>query len=125
DSLALLEFGWEHNSVKDADKLLIEQDSTDGIWAEGAAFIAHPPAGKWMIAIGEWLFGATPFGWRFMPALIGTLSVLILCRVGRRMTGSTLLGCAAGLLLAVDGLAFVTSRTALLDIFVMFWILAA
>lgn len=125
DSLALLEFGWEHNSVKDADKLLIEQDSTDGIWAEGAAFIAHPPAGKWMIAIGEWLFGATPFGWRFMPALIGTLSVLILCRVGRRMTGSTLLGCAAGLLLAVDGLAFVTSRTALLDIFVMFWILTA
>ncbi|WP_233358943.1 dolichyl-phosphate-mannose--protein mannosyltransferase [Thermomonospora amylolytica] len=125
DSLALLEFGWEHNAVKDADRMLIEQGPNADIWGEGPAFIAHPPAGKWMIAVGEWLFQATPFGWRFMPALIGTLSVLILCRVGRRMTGSTLLGCAAGFLLAVDGLAFVASRTALLDVFVMFWVLAA
>src|SRR5581483_9222581 len=80
---------------------------------------------KWMIAIGEWMFGATPFGWRFMPALIGTLSVLVIARIGRRLTGSTLLGCAAGLLLALDGLELVTSRTAILDIFIMFWILCA
>lgn len=125
DALALLKFGWEHNTVKDADKLLIQQGTDANIWGDGPSFVAHPPAGKWMIAIGEQLFGATPFGWRFMPALAGTLSVLILCRVARRMTGSTLLGCAAGLLLAVDGLAFVTSRTALLDVFVMFWVLAA
>lgn len=123
DALALLKFGWEHNTVENADKLLIA-DPDAHIWANGPAFVAHPPFGKWMIAIGEWMFGATPFGWRFIPALVGTLSVLILCRVARRMTGSTLLGCAAGLLLALDGLAFVTSRAALLDVFVMFWILA-
>jgi dolichyl-phosphate-mannose--protein O-mannosyl transferase len=40
------------------------------------------------------------------------------------MTGSDLLGCVAGLLLALDGLEFVMSRTAMLDIFVMFWVLA-
>ncbi|MFI0410138.1 dolichyl-phosphate-mannose--protein mannosyltransferase [Actinomadura sp. 3N508] len=123
DALALLEFGWEHNTVKNADKILIA-DPDANIWTDGPSFVAHPPFGKWMIAIGEWMFGATPFGWRFVPALAGTLSVLILCRVARKMTGSTMLGCAAGLLLAVDGLAFVTSRAALLDIFVMFWILA-
>lgn len=127
DALALLKYGYEHNTVKDADVLLIEQGAKAAdsrIWAEGASFVAHPPAGKWVIAIGEWIFGATPFGWRFMAALFGSLSVLIMCRVARRMTGSTLLGCAAGLLLAVDGLHLVTSRTAILDIFVMFWILA-
>lgn len=123
DALALLKFGWEHNTVENADKMLIA-DPDAHIWANGPAFVAHPPFGKWMIAIGEWMFGATPFGWRFIPALVGTLSVLILCRVARRMTGSTLLGCAAGLLLALDGLAFVTSRAALLDVFVMFWVLA-
>ncbi|HEY8481552.1 MAG TPA: phospholipid carrier-dependent glycosyltransferase [Spirillospora sp.] len=123
DALALLRFGWEHNTVENADKLLIA-DPNARIWGDGPAFVAHPPFGKWMIALGEWMFGATPFGWRFVPALVGTLSVLILCRVARRMTGSTLLGCAAGLLLALDGLHFVTSRAALLDIFVMFWILA-
>ncbi|GAA4225074.1 phospholipid carrier-dependent glycosyltransferase [Actinomadura meridiana] len=123
DALALLKFGWEHNTVDNADKMLIADQHAD-IWGNGPSFVAHPPFGKWMIAIGEWMFGATPFGWRFMPAVAGTLSVLILCRVARRMTGSTLLGCAAGLLLALDGLAFVTSRAALLDVFVMFWILA-
>ena len=46
-------------------------------------------------------------------------------RIARRMTRSTLLGCVAGLLLALDGLEFVLSRTAILDIFVMFWVLAA
>ena len=46
-------------------------------------------------------------------------------RIARRMTRSTWLGCVAGLLLALDGLEFVLSRTAILDIFLMFWILAA
>ena len=41
------------------------------------------------------------------------------------MTRSTLLGCVAGLLMALDGLELVLSRTAILDIFVMFWVLAA
>jgi dolichyl-phosphate-mannose--protein O-mannosyl transferase len=78
-----------------------------------------------MIAVGEWLFGLTPFGWRFSVAVVGSLSILMLARTVRRMTQSTLLGCIAGLLLALDGLELVLSRTAILDIFVMFWVLAA
>jgi dolichyl-phosphate-mannose--protein O-mannosyl transferase len=124
DAYALLKFGHERSTIDNPDPLFLAGHA-DQIWRGGGSFVAHPPLGKWMIAIGEWLFGATPFGWRFMPALVGTLSVLILARVARRMTGSTLLGCAAGLLLALDGLELVTSRTALLDIFVMFWILCA
>lgn len=81
--------------------------------------------GKWLIALGEWAFGMNPFGWRFMVALLGTLSVLLVCRIGRRLLRSTALGCLAGTLLAVDGLHFVMSRTALLDLIVMFWVVAA
>src|ERR687895_771300 len=65
DSFALLKFGWEHNTVKDADKILLAPGTNvrnPPIWADGASFVAHPPAGKWLIAIGEWIFGATPFG---------------------------------------------------------------
>ena len=58
--------------------------------------VVHPEVGKWMIALGERMFGMNPFGWRFMTALLGTLSVLMLCRIGRRMSRSTLLGCLAG-----------------------------
>jgi dolichyl-phosphate-mannose--protein O-mannosyl transferase len=89
-------------------------------------FVVHPPAGKWMIAAGEWLFGPTSsWGWRFSAALVGTLSILMLALIARRLFDSTLLGVIAGLLLAVDGEHFVHSRTGLLDIFVMFWALAA
>lgn len=88
-------------------------------------FVVHPPVGKWVIAAGEALIGDTPTGWRFSVALLGTLSVLLVARIGRRLFGSTLLGCTAGLLLAVDGMHFVHSRTALLDLVLMFWVLAA
>ncbi|MFE2111055.1 dolichyl-phosphate-mannose--protein mannosyltransferase [Kitasatospora sp. NPDC059463] len=89
------------------------------------SYVVHPPVGKWIIGAGIQLFGMNPFGWRFAVALLGTLSVLMVARIARRLFRSTLLGCVAGLLLAVDGLHFVMSRSALLDLVVMFWILAA
>ena len=90
-----------------------------------AAYVVHPPLGKWMIAVGEWLFGYNELGWRVSAAVIGTLSVLLIVRIARRMFQSTVLGCAAGLLMALDGFHLVLSRTALLDIFLMFFVLAA
>jgi dolichyl-phosphate-mannose-protein mannosyltransferase len=89
------------------------------------SYVVHPPTGKWIIAAGEWLFGLNPFGWRFMMAVLGTLSVLMLCRIGRRLFRSTALGCIAGTLMSVDGLEFVMSRIALLDLVIMFFALAA
>lgn len=90
-----------------------------------ASYVVHPPLGKWLIGLGEKVFGYHEFGWRIAAAVVGTLSVLILIRVARRMFRSTVLGCAAGLLMALDGMHFVLSRTALLDIFLMFFLLAA
>ncbi|WP_173078343.1 phospholipid carrier-dependent glycosyltransferase [Phytohabitans rumicis] len=93
--------------------------------SNGPAYVVHPPLGKWMIALGEQVLGYNEWGWRISGAVIGTLSVLILVRVARRMFHSTVLGCAAGLLMALDGFHLVLSRIALLDIFLMFFILAA
>ena len=89
-------------------------------------YVVHPPVGKWMIAGGMWLFGAdNPFGWRFAAALTGTVSILLLALIAQKLFHSLPLSAAAGLLLAVDGHHLVMSRTSLLDIFLMFWILAA
>ena len=71
------------------------------------------------------MFGLNPFGWRFASAVFGSLAILLICRIARRMTRSTLLGCVAGLLMSLDGLEFVLSRTGILDIFLMFFVLAA
>ncbi|QDG66270.1 phospholipid carrier-dependent glycosyltransferase [Pseudarthrobacter sp. NIBRBAC000502772] len=89
-------------------------------------YVVHPPVGKWMIAGGMWLFGSdNPFGWRFAAALTGTLSILLLTLIALKLFRSVPLSAAAGLLLAVDGHHLVMSRTSLLDIFLMFWLLAA
>src|ERR1700755_417645 len=88
-------------------------------------YVVQPEIGKLLIAAGEWLFGLNPFGWRFASAVFGSLAILLICRIARRMTRSTLLGCVAGLLMSLDGLEFVLSRTGILDIFLMFFVLAA
>ncbi|MGW4218224.1 dolichyl-phosphate-mannose--protein mannosyltransferase [Streptomyces bacillaris] len=124
DAWALVNQGYEGSWPKDVDKLILKDPSSVPIPTD-PGYVVHPPVGKWVIGFGEQLFGFTPFGWRFMVAVLGTLSVLMLCRIGRRLFRSTFLGCLAGLLLAVDGLHFVMSRTALLDLIVMFFVLAA
>ena len=67
----------------------------------------------------------TPFGWRIASAVVGSLMVLVMIRLARRVTRSTMLGLVAGLLMCFDGLQLVLSRLALLDIFVAFFVLCA
>jgi dolichyl-phosphate-mannose-protein mannosyltransferase len=123
-AFGILHYGAEH-AVSIFTNTLIPAGQTTNIFVYGGIFAAHPPFGKIQIAAGEWLFGLNPFGWRFAVATAGTASILLLARIARRMTGSDLLGCIAGLLMALDGLELVMSRTAMLDVFVMFWALAA
>ncbi|MEV6649307.1 phospholipid carrier-dependent glycosyltransferase [Streptomyces sp. NPDC051219] len=124
DAWALIHRGVESSWAKDIDKSVIADPSRVAVPTD-PGYVVHPPVGKWVIGAGEWIFGFDPFGWRFMTAVLGTLSVLMLCRIGRRLFRSTFLGCLAGALLAVDGLHFVMSRTALLDQVLMFFVLAA
>ena len=123
DAYSFLNYGVEHNLVSNANSLI--QSGSTRIFAPGAEYVVMPPLGKWIIAAGEWLFGLNSFGWRFSAAVFGSLAILLICRITRRMTRSTLLGCIAGLLMSLDGLEFVMSRTGLLDIFLMFFVLAS
>ncbi|MGW1209528.1 dolichyl-phosphate-mannose--protein mannosyltransferase [Streptomyces sp. NPDC002499] len=126
DSWSMLRLGYEGTwpDRKIADPQILAHPQVIPL-SDAGSFVAHPPMGKWVIGLGEWLFGLEPSGWRFMTALLGTLSVLMLCRIGRRLFRSTALGCLAGALMTVDGLHLVMSRTALLDLVVMFFALAA
>ena len=92
---------------------------------QGFGVVVHPPFGKQLIAIGEWLLGYTPTGWRLASAVAGIVSILLIIRVVRRMTRSTMLGGIAGVLLICDGVSHVQSRSALLDIFQAVFVLGA
>jgi dolichyl-phosphate-mannose-protein mannosyltransferase len=127
DAWSILQHGVEWNFAGNANAL-IQAGHTTGFYncSSGCGeYVVQPEVGKLLIAVGEWLFGLNSFGWRFASAVFGSLAILLVCRIARRMTRSTLLGCVAGLLMALDGLEFVLSRTGILDIFLMFFVLAA
>ena len=81
DAWSLLRLGYEGTwpDRKVADPQILADPQVIPL-SDTGAFVAHPPTGKWVIAVGEWMFGLNPFGWRFMTAVLGTLSVLMLCR---------------------------------------------
>ena len=88
-------------------------------------FIVHPPIGKWLIALGIQLFGDSAFGWRFTTAVAGSVMILLIALIAHRLFRNPLLTGLASALMAVDGLALVHSRTALLDNFLALFILIA
>ncbi|MDP3972486.1 MAG: phospholipid carrier-dependent glycosyltransferase, partial [Candidatus Nanopelagicales bacterium] len=127
DALSLLLFGYERQAVEGADQRILESTGDPQALAElfngESAFVVHPPFGKWLIAAGEHVFGMTPFGWRIAALVAGVLSVVLAARILRRISRSNLIGTIAGFLVALDGLHIVMSRTALLDGFLMLFVL--
>lgn len=120
----LIAAGFEADWPEDPDAAFAAGDVDT--YLGSAQYVVHPPVGKWLIGFGEWLFGGTSsFGWRFMGAFLGTVAIWMIARIARRLFGSNLLGALAGLLMAIDGNAIVMSRTGILDIYVMFFALAA
>ena len=124
--------------VKDALTLSIEGHEKS--WPEGAdvsfqsgdlfgylgdaAFVVHPPLGKWLIASGMWLIGPDQAtGWRLSTAILGIATVALLMLVAFKLFRSVALSILAGFFLAVDGLAITLSRTALLDASLTFFLL--
>jgi dolichyl-phosphate-mannose-protein mannosyltransferase len=124
DAYTLTHNGVEMSWPDEPDPAFVRGD-VDSYLDEGS-YIVHPSVGKWIIGLGMLLLGAdNPFGWRVSVAVLGGLSVLMLARIGRRLFRSAGIGLIAGLLLAVDGLHLVMSRTGLLDLLLSFFCLAA
>lgn len=106
--------------AKDAHSLVQHGVEFD---AHGApTFVVHPPVGKWIIGLGIKVFGFNEFGWRISAAIIGTASVTLMYFTAKKLFNNSLLSAGAALLMVFDGLHLVHSRTALLDIFLMFFL---
>ena len=103
-------------------------------------FDPEPPLSKEIMAAGEWGWGwfratfqgargsyadlgFTPFGWRIMSCLVGTLCVPMMYLLAHRLWSNRLFATAAGVLTCFDGMFFVQSRIGMIDIFPIFLIL--
>jgi dolichyl-phosphate-mannose-protein mannosyltransferase len=91
-------------------------------------FDAHPPLGKYIIALGIQQFGYNPFGYRFFNAIAGSLIPIITCLLAYQLSttgllprnsSSTTWALLAGWFTALDGLLLVESRLGLINIFIV------
>lgn len=122
DAWTLWNKGFEANWPSDPNPAFIS--GAVNSFLQTGAFIVHPPLGKWLIALPMALFGPqNSWTWRYSVAILGTLAVLLLMLVAKKLTGSQSLAVLAGFLFAIDGHAIVLSRTALLDGILMFFVL--
>ncbi|MBQ9039287.1 MAG: phospholipid carrier-dependent glycosyltransferase [Clostridia bacterium] len=83
----------------------------------------HPPLGKVLMMVGIQLFGMTPFGWRFMGALVGVLMVPLMYLMAKQLTKDTRLSFIAMALMALDSMHFTQTRIATIDSYAVFWIM--
>jgi dolichyl-phosphate-mannose-protein mannosyltransferase len=83
----------------------------------------HPPLAKAFITLGLVIFGDNVFGWRFFSLIFGTCSVVLFYFICRKLdiskSGSTI----GTLFFAFDNLNFVQSSIAMLDVFLVFFML--
>lgn len=109
--------------ARDACWYVYASPSVCGIDAETT--MVHPPMSKWLIAIGIRVFGYDAYGWRIAAAIAGIVTVALLYLLARKILRSTLGAVIASGLLGIDFLHFVQSRTAMLDIFIPMFGVAA
>jgi len=99
-------------------------------------FDAHPPLGKYLIAIGIWLdthnpfshhdlknalTGSliSPFSYRWLNALTGSLLPLVVAGIAYQLSHRRSYAFIAGLIATADGLLLVESRYALINIYLV------
>lgn len=112
---SLLHHGFEASWADDIDNAFVSGDFS-GLNTSEAAYVVHPPFGKWIMAIGQGIFGSdSAIGWRFSTALIGVLAVILVVRIALRLFRSPLLAGVAGFAMSLDGMGITMSRTGLLD----------
>ncbi|MCE5342572.1 MAG: phospholipid carrier-dependent glycosyltransferase, partial [Eubacteriales bacterium] len=133
------------NTAKPPQNLIDEQDTLEGEpgWYTGTYFdeiyhartayehlhgiapyeTTHPPLGKLIMSVGIAIFGMTPFGWRFMGALVGVGMLPALYLLAKQLTKRRDMATFAMLLLTFDLMHFTQTRIATIDSFPVFFII--
>ncbi len=83
----------------------------------------HPPLGKVLMSVGIALFGMTPFGWRFMGALMGVIMLPGMYLVGRQLFRRRWGAIGAMGLMALDFMHYTQTRIATIDSYVVCFII--
>ncbi|NQX71026.1 glycosyltransferase family 39 protein [Paenibacillus alba] len=83
----------------------------------------HPPLGKVLMAIGIYVFGLNPFGWRIIGTLFGVGMIPVMYVFAKRMFGRSEYAFIAAFLLSFDFMHFAQTRIATIDVYGVFFIM--
>ena len=86
--------------------------------------LEHPIGAKRLMAASISMFGDNAFGWRLPSVVCGTLAILFVYLLACRLTNRHDIALSAAALTALDPMMLVHSRVAMLDIFVVTFLLA-
>jgi dolichyl-phosphate-mannose-protein mannosyltransferase len=81
----------------------------------------HPDLGKLIQAVGVATVGATPFGWRIMGVIFGTLIVAVMYLLGKKLFGTWIGGFSAAFLMTFDFMHFTMARIGTVDTYLIFF----
>ncbi len=82
-------------------------------------FDIHPPLGKLMIAVSEFILGNTPVGWRMVSLLAGLALIPAAAWASWQLFHDRRAAWLSAVLFAIDGMMIVYSRTGLMDGFIL------
>ena len=87
-------------------------------------FDLHPPLGKFIIAIGISILGNEPLGWRIMPTLFGLALLPLAALLGWYCLKERVGAMLVATFFAAETIFIVFSRIGVMDIFLVFFVLA-
>ena len=83
----------------------------------------HPDLGKLIQAVGVAVLGPTPFGWRIMGVIFGSLIVALMYLLGKSLFGTWIGGFSAAFLMTFDFMHFTMARIGTVDTYLIFFTL--
>ena len=104
-----------------ARNIINSRDFINLTW-NGNLYIDHPPAGFWVVAISEKIFGESEFGVRFAPAFLGLVSLVVIYFLGKELFNRWV-GLSSAIALSSSFWFLFRARSGNLDIILTFFFL--
>ena len=83
----------------------------------------HPQLGKEIMAIGTFIFGMNPFGWRFSGTVCSIIMIFAMYVFAKKFFDDTRLATITTVVFSADFMHFVLSRIATIDVYAVMFIM--
>jgi len=85
----------------------------------------HPPLGKDIMQVGIAIMGMTPFGWRWLGAIVGALMLPLMFAMAKRLFKDSYWATFCTLFFAADFMHFTQTRIGTVDSYLIIFIMAS